>query len=181
MQPHILLEKLHDMNVNSNIVLWIYSYLTSRPQYVRLHGVKSRVLVTNTGAPQACLLSPLLFTLYTNDCRSVEEDCHIVKYADDTVIIGNISNNDESKYQVQVKWFEEWCQQNYLDLNVKKTMEMIIDFRKQKQYGELKITNEGVKLVDCYKYLGVYIDSQLNFSQHIANVYKKAVQKDFTF
>ena len=176
-QAHILLRKLYDMHVNSNLIAWIYSYLTKRPQFVRLHGVKSGVVTTNTGAPQGCVLSPLLFTLYTNDCKNVSDNCHVIKYADDTVIIGNITNNDEISYFRQVSSFVEWCQCNYLNLNVKKTMEMFVDFRKIRNYEPLAIMNENVKVVEQYKYLGVFIDNQLTFTENVNNLYKKALQR----
>jgi hypothetical protein len=165
------------MNVNSNLILWIHSFLTNRPQYVKLKDCKSDVLITSTGAPQGCVLSPILFTLYTNDCRSVDEGCHVIKYADDTVIIGNVSNDDEEKYFHQVQYFVNWCQENYLNLNVKKTKEMFIDFRKARNYSKLTIMDEDVAVVDNYKYLGVIIDKQLNFSSNVHHVYKKAVQR----
>ena len=62
-QPSILLEKLIDLDVNSYLSLWINSFLTERSQYVRYGNVKSNSIITNTGAPQACVLSPVLFTL----------------------------------------------------------------------------------------------------------------------
>ena len=102
-QPHLMMRKLFDMNVNSNLVAWIHSYLTLRPQYVKLNGAISDCIVTNTGAPQGCVLSPLLFTLYTNDCTSKYENCSVLKYADDTVIIGNISNNNETQYMLVLR------------------------------------------------------------------------------
>ena len=58
-----MMRELFDMNVISNRVVWIHSYLTLRSQYVKLSGVMSDYSVTNTGAPQGCTLSPLLFTL----------------------------------------------------------------------------------------------------------------------
>ena len=58
-----MMRELFDMNVISNRVVWIHSYLTLRSQYVKLSGVMSDCSVTNTGAPQGCALSPLLFTL----------------------------------------------------------------------------------------------------------------------
>lgn len=39
---------------------------------------------------------------------------------------------DSRNYATQVQKFVEWCGENYLVLNVKKTKEMIIDFKKQK-------------------------------------------------
>ncbi len=47
---------------------WILDFLTNRPQTVRIGGHTSFTLVLNTGATQGCVLSPLLFTLYTHDC-----------------------------------------------------------------------------------------------------------------
>ena len=53
----------------------------------------------NTGAPQVCVPSPLLFTLYTHNCTTRYQENSIVKYADYTTIIGRIMNNDESSDQ----------------------------------------------------------------------------------
>ena len=61
---------------------------------------KSRCLFTstNTGAPQGTvvLLAPFLFALYTADCRSIDESCPLVKFADDTELVGKISNDDDA-------------------------------------------------------------------------------------
>ena len=67
-QPSILLEKLKDMNVNTHLISWIGNFLTNRTQYVKINNTKSSVITTNVGAPQGSVLSPALFTLYTNDC-----------------------------------------------------------------------------------------------------------------
>ena len=125
-KPHVMLHKLMAMNVNSNIIKWIYDYLTGRPQYVKLGGFHSDLICTHTGAPQGCVLSPFLFTLYTNDCLSSFNNCSILKYADDTVIIGNITNDDISNYTQQVDMFVQWCDSHFLNLNVKKTMEILL-------------------------------------------------------
>ena len=70
------------MNVNSKLIKWIHSYLTMRTQYTKIKNVKSDIVTTNTGAPQGCVLAPLLFTLYTNDCRGKYPSCSIIEYAD---------------------------------------------------------------------------------------------------
>ena len=62
-QPPWLAEKLSVMQVDHGLVAWITDYLTSRPQYVRLQGSLSDVLVSSTGAPQGTVLSPFLFIL----------------------------------------------------------------------------------------------------------------------
>ena len=72
------------------------------------------------------------YSLYTNDCTSKYENCSMLKYADDTVITGNIANNNETLHMLEVKEFVNWCDVYYLNLNVKKTMEMLVDFRKDR-------------------------------------------------
>lgn len=178
MQPVILLRKLLDMNVNCNLVKWIYSYLHDRTQYVKYNGVKSDLLICNTGAPQGCVLSPLLFTLYTNDCTSMFNNCSILKYADDTVILGKICNNDSSSYISQIDWFVKWCDLNYLNLNVTKTKEMIIDFRKIRIAPMPIVINcQSVEKVSEYKYLGVVIDGKLSGTTNTKKVYSKCLQR----
>ena len=57
----------------------------------------------------------------------------IIKSADDTTVVGLITNNDETAYREEVRAFRVWCQENNLSLNINKTKEMIVDFRKQQR------------------------------------------------
>ena len=178
-QPHILLNKLFGMGVNSNLLMWIFSYLSQRPQYTKIKHVKSNIIYTNTGAPQGCVLSPTLFTLYADDCRSSFSNCTILKYADDTAIVGKIVNDNCNDYIAQVDTFVEWCKMNYLNLNVKKTKEMVIDYRTSKRHTPdcIIIDSELVERVDQYKYLGIIVDNQMKGTANTDMVYKKCNQR----
>ena len=79
-QPHLLVQKLLNMKLPSSLISWIFDYLTSRLQYVRLNGLLSTAIRTNTGAPQGTVLAPFLFALYTADSRSIDESCPVVKF-----------------------------------------------------------------------------------------------------
>ncbi len=68
--PDLLLPKLTQISIPTSICQWITSFLTDRQQLVRLGKYTSSTRTTSTGAPQGCVLSPLLFSLYTNDCTS---------------------------------------------------------------------------------------------------------------
>ena len=57
----------------------------------------------------------------------------IIEYADDTTVVGLITNNGETAYREEVMALGVWCQENNLTLNVGKTKEMIVDFRKQQR------------------------------------------------
>ena len=70
-QPHLLIQKLLNMKILSSVISWIFDYLTSRLQYVRLNGFLSSAIRTNTGAPQGTVLAPFLFALYTADSRTL--------------------------------------------------------------------------------------------------------------
>ena len=104
-QPHLLVQKLLNMNLPSSVISWIFDYIISRIQYVRLNRLLWSAIKTNTGAPQGTVLAPFLFALYTADCRSTDESCPVVKFADDTELVGKISNDGDAKYHKQIENF----------------------------------------------------------------------------
>jgi hypothetical protein len=60
------------------------------------------MLILNTEAPQECMLSPLLFSLFTHDCMAKHDSNTIIKFDDDTTVVGLITNNDETAYREEV-------------------------------------------------------------------------------
>jgi hypothetical protein len=60
----------------------------------------------------------------------------IIKFADDTTVVSLITNNDETAYREEVRALGEWCQEDNLSLNVKKTKVLILYFRKRVRSGE---------------------------------------------
>ncbi|TWW77337.1 putative RNA-directed DNA polymerase from transposon BS [Takifugu flavidus] len=74
-------DKLLQMRVDPCLVAWISSYLTDRPQFVRMKDIMSDTVVSSIGAPQGTVLSPILFTLYTSDFCYNSEMCHIQKFS----------------------------------------------------------------------------------------------------
>ena len=55
-QPLLLQETLIRMRVDPCLVAWISSYLTDRPQYVRLKDITSETVIISIGAPQGTVL-----------------------------------------------------------------------------------------------------------------------------
>ena len=91
------------MNVPSSCVSWIFGYLTNICQYVSLEDIPSPTVHTNTGTPQ--VLAPFLYTLYTSDYKSTDNVYPLVKYADDSVIVGMVNNDDDSGYLREINDF----------------------------------------------------------------------------
>ncbi|KAK0131470.1 putative RNA-directed DNA polymerase from transposon X-element [Merluccius polli] len=81
---------------------WILDFLTARPQVVRVGRHTSNPLTLNTGSLQSCILSPLLYSLYTHSCVARFSSNSIIKFADDIVVVGLIPDNDEKAYLEEV-------------------------------------------------------------------------------
>ena len=101
-----------------------------------------------------------------------------MKFADDTELIGKISNNEDALYHKQIENIVNWCDKNDLYLNVSETKEMCIDFRKnQRCFKPVYIKGKTVERLETYKYLGVVFDSKLNCKQNINSVLKKLTRE----
>ncbi|XP_076849711.1 uncharacterized protein LOC143497938 [Brachyhypopomus gauderio] len=163
--PHTLIRKLSLLGLNTHLCNWILDFLTGRPQSVRIGNSTSRTITLNTGVPQGCVLSPLLFTLLTHDCVAKHSSNHIIKFADDTTVLGLISKGDESAYREEVQRLTDWCKDNNLHLNVDKTNEMVVDFRRARQsHSPLNIDGSSVEIVKSTKFLGVHLAENLTWT-----------------
>ena len=137
-----------------------------------------RPLSLSTGAPLGCVLSPLLYSLYTHDCAPSHTTNTIVKFADDTTVVGLITKGDEANYREEVQRLTEWCSENNLSLNIKKTKELIIDYRKkQDTHTPLHINGETVERVSSFKFLGIHIPENLSWAINTTAIVKKAQQR----
>ena len=78
-----------------------------------------------------------------------------------------ISDDDESAYRDDVKHLVRWCASNDLVLNLSKTKEIVVDFRKSKSVpcpSTLIVNNSEVEIVDSFKFLGIHITLNLSWS-----------------
>ncbi len=177
--PQQLINKLNLLGLNNSLCNWILDFLTGRPQSVRVGHKTSSTTTLSTGAPQGCVLSPLLFTLLTHDCTAKFSSNHIIKFADDTTVIGLISNNDETHYREEVAQLAEWCGANNLSLNVEKTKEVVMDFRRRNSTDHLPLTIDSstVERVSSTKFLGVHITEDLIWTTNTMSLSKKAQQR----
>ena len=129
---------------------------------------------------QACMLSPLLYSLFTHDCIAKHDSNTMIKFADDTTVVGLITNNEQTAYREEVRDLAVWCQDNNLSLNVIKTKELIVDYRKlSAEHIPILIDRAVMELVGGFKFLGVHITKELSWSTHINTVVNRARQRFF--
>ena len=122
------------------------------------------------------MISPFIFTLYTNDCRSKDDKQVTIKFSDDTAVVD--LTDSEAHFESSVRDFSEWCKQNYLELNVGKTKEMVVDFKTNRSdVGTLQINGQAVERVGEYRYLGTVIDNQFKFKTNTQIIHKKCRQR----
>ena len=133
------------------------------------------------GVPQGSILGPLLFLLYINDIVEASEKLQFLLFADDTSLF--YAHKDikviEKVYNEELQHISNWLCANKLSLNVKKSKVLLYRPNNRKQHSnmeeniELKIDGANLEEVASAKYLGMYFDNKLNFSEHIKHIKTK--------
>jgi hypothetical protein len=129
--PTKLITKPRTLGLNISLYNWILDFLKGQSQVVSVGNNTSATVILNTGAPQRCVLRPLLYSLFTYDCVAKHDSNTIIKFAKDTTVAGLTSDNDETAYRVGVRELAVWVQDK-ISLNVSKTKELIVDYRKRR-------------------------------------------------
>ena len=172
----ILLNKLDEIGIPPKLSTWFSSYLCNRYQKVNLDGNISDSRLVSYGVPQGSVVGPTLFSIYINNLPNTIGLEGMQKYADDTVLYGS----DCTALQGKLNKAFEWCGKNILTLNSKKTQWMRVGPQQQKMKNQsisFTIGNTQLVEVDSYKYLGLTLDSKLDYQIHRSNLTSKIHQK----
>ena len=176
----ILLNKLEKYGIRSNMHQLLCSYLNNRKQYTECDSVKSDLKTVLCGVPQGSTLGPLLFSLYINDLP-LHTKFHVHLFADDavlTMIDKNISNLQIAVNQ-ELCDVNNWMRYNRLSLNFLKSSFFISTAKHEKNSTINFCVNVGGDTIPCLesaKYLGVMIDKQLTWSNHVNSVINKLAE-----
>ncbi|KAG5276634.1 hypothetical protein AALO_G00107890 [Alosa alosa] len=178
--PARLQDRLYQLNVPDPTCRWIIDFLSGRKQHVRMGRRVSDHRTISTGAPQGCVLFPLLFSLYTNHCTSSHKSVKLLKFVDDTTLIGLTFGGDESAYRREIDILLTWCSDNNLELNAAKTVEIVVDFKRNPaSLAPIILHDIPVNTVESLRFRGTIISHDLNWEHNISSLIKKAHQRMF--
>ena len=168
---HILLKKLDYYGVRGLANNWFKSYLSNRQQFVSINGFNSSKQTMKYGVPQGSVLGPLLFLVYINDLHQAIRFSNVHHFADDTnlLVVEKSMKKLQKHINIDLKFLCKWLKANKISLNASKTELIIFRDPKKKSCHELKIKIDGKKLIPSsfVKYLGILIDSHLNWHAHV--------------
>jgi len=143
---------------------------------IRWDGQISREVKVERGVRQGCVISPMLFNLYSEFMmREAMENVEGVKfngvnitdlrYADDAALVAE----GRKKLQKMIDSLNEKCKEYGMEINVKKTKVMIMGVEKKTSKTQKSIMLNGMPLeqVKRYKYLGSWITEDVSCVEDI--------------
>lgn len=170
-----LMNTLRDIGVEEKEIRCIQNLYWNQTARIEVNGELTDEIAISKGVRQGCILSPLLFNIYSQRIfrESIEKErigikvkgviINNIRYADDTTILaGSISGLQ--KLLDKLTYVSELYG---LKINIKKTKYMVVS-RKNYHYGTLlKVNNNNVERVRSFRYLGVLINDQWDISKEI--------------
>ena len=143
-----------------------------------MNGTNSDYMNVLCGVPQGSILGPILFILYINDMCNVSTLLKPIVFADDTNLFYSGKDIDElcSVVSIELDKLCIWFQVNKLSLNTSKTNFMI--FTNRSCDDTYSVCMNGLNLLRVFvtKFLGVHMDSKLDWNYHIGIVRNKVAK-----
>ncbi|MCF6239054.1 MAG: hypothetical protein L3J79_09665 [Candidatus Marinimicrobia bacterium] len=160
------------------IVDWYAHYLLNRSIEVELKGVEGSRGLT-LGTPQGGVLSPLIWNLAFDELLDLFEvgPARIIGFADDAglLVSGPVLEVLPDVAQKAVDKAVSWGHRNGLTFGAEKTIAVLFTSKRKVTLPKnLRIDGVTVKYSSSVKYLGIELDSKLNFSKHILTKINKA-------
>ena len=171
----ILLKKLEKIGVRGIALKWFSEYLNNRKMFVDINNVHSQEMFVDFGVPQGSVLGPYLFLIYINDICECELNGDLLLYADDTNIFYTADSNQQLSILMQddLKVLEKWFRANRLTVNADKTNFILFSKLSEIQPNDLSNLNffkSQITQVQTVKFLGLWLTSNLDWTQHISAI-----------
>ena len=170
-----LSQMLSEIGIKEDALKLINNYLANREQYVSINRIDSARMPITCGAPQGGVLSSLLFIIYINQIFYLPLKGNIQCYADDTCLVYSKKNFHDLKNDMtyDLKILIPYLSSINLVINIKKTQFLIFKSRNMNTtniFENILINGEIIQSIKNYKYLGVVIDENLNWKNHVEKI-----------
>ena len=138
-------------------------------------------ITSNMVQPKARALGPLLFLIFCNDMHLNLTYLHCIQFADDTTLyLGHVDIrflNCCIEHDLAI--LQDWFRANRLTLNIDKSCCILFSPKKQSRIDdfEVKLGNTVIPKVDNTKFLGLWIDKDLNWKTHFNKLLLKIKSK----
>ena len=171
----LLLAKLNAYGFDRNALTFIYDYLKGRKQRTKVNGTCSSWRDVNYGVPQGSILGPLLFNIFINDIFLFMKDAKIANYADDNTAysVGKSIHDLLAKLENETSVILEWFRLNEMKSNDDKCNLIVA----KNDNLNINVGHEQIESCKSVDLLGIKIDNQLKFDEHVRNMIKKGNQK----
>ena len=176
----ILLKKIKKLGITGRLGVWLHNFLTQRIQIVMINGVKSESSILTSGVPQGSVLGPILFLIYISDLgEDVEASMKV--YVDDSKLKKRIkTEEDVEKLQNSLEKLYEWEVNNNMKFNGKRFQILRYGKNQDIKMNTVYFTSEMAETIEpCnnLRDLGVILNDEATFTDHIEHVCKKVRQK----
>ena len=155
-----------------------------RYQVVRIHSTVSDPIPIECGVPQGSILGPLLFSIYVNDLPEAPRNCSTECYVDDTILFVSFHSQDTQRIIEEMNegllGVRNWCFRNRLLLNPDKTKLIVFGSRQMTSKlheFRLSLLGKDISPVQSAKDLGVILDSNLTFDDHIKTTVSECIAR----
>ena len=131
--------------------------------------VRSSKYMVNYGTAQGSCLGPLIFLIFCNDIRLNLTFLSCIQFADDTSLYKSHYNLQYLKFCVEhdMQSLQEWFCANKLTLNVQKSVCILFSLNGKHIQFDLELDGLVIPQVKCTKLLGLWVDDQLRWLEHV--------------
>lgn len=184
-----LIHKLVNLKFQPILIKLIKCMLTQRSFTVKLDGRYSTIRKINNGMPQSSVNSPLLFNIYIHDIP-IDANVRLIQFADDTSIY--LVHNNPLRAQNTIKWylmnlgsyFRKWkliLNENKSEfINIMGTLkDTKPTLRRNCKIIKLSINGKRIKRVNQLRFLGIHMQGNNKFTNHVRIKLEKAIRAKF--
>ena len=170
----VLLQLLGRTGLDTKALSWLKSYLYQRSQVVRLSQTLSNPRSLEYGVPQGSVLGPILFLVIINSLDTLNLNGKLFMFADDISILYSASDVNRLMAKAAEDCDQVWkfLKSIRLSPNAKKTKVLIFKTKVDFPGGafDLSVDSHHIEIVDCVKFLGLNIESDLSWSTQVSGV-----------